>query len=683
MVMKSLAEADVLVVGGTAAGCSAAIAAARQGCSVIVLEPTASIGGITANGVHCFDTGTLQALSGITEEFVDRILLHYREAGVSDPLLQSRSDVFWEFHVAERIWRAMLAEHTSIRFVNRAVPIGVVMDGCKIREVQWEPAVDALGNPAKHAMEQPRRVRGKVVIDASYEGDVAAWAGAEFDLGREGRSRLEPHAGVIHTTTHERHIHPGGYLPSTILPGSTGAADDAIMAFTCRLSLRYRPEGYEKYLTPKPDNYDARKYAWAVQGNAQAVFGSELIPSMGGKVLTNQRYKGDDRLEGNRQFILAHPRERTALRKGFYDHVLGYLHFIQTEGGMPQLGLADDEYQHNGNIPHILYVREGRRFRGRERMTEAEVSPYIAGPGPRPPLRSDSIAIGDWAIESRRCHDEMSPATHTYDGSMFARALRTPYQVPYGCLVPEGVENLLVTTTISATHVAFCALRVEAVWTETGYAAGTAASLAIAMERSPSAVPVEAIQGAMLRHANKLTYFADVETQHPHFVGIQWLALRGFVPSDARFRFFPDRSATWGDLIEAAVLAFDLPVSVTGIHFEGIEPGDRLFRYAETLYDAASRAGVALFANMHQPSIDAPADHLRPEVRTRWAVLEPDAVLRLDEATAFLECLALALDRSPIRVSAERRLVSRGELAELLLRASSVTMSSGRGAVAS
>lgn len=678
MSVEAVIDTDVLVIGGTAAGCSAAIAAARGGSSVIILEPTSSIGGITANGVHCFDTGTLQALSGIGEEFVRRVLEHYDSLGVDHPMLRSKSDVFWEFHVAARIWRGMISRFETIRFINGAVPVGVGMDGRKIAEVRWEPAADAFGNPASTAMARPNRVRAKVVIDATHEGDVAAWAGAPFDLGREARSRLEPHAGVIHTHTQGRQVDDNGFLPATMLPGSTGAADDAIMAFTCRLSVRYRETGFERHLLERPpDNYHPGKYSWApgaVSPQGNSIFGSELIPSLNGKMLFNQRYKGDDLLSGTRDFILAHPRERTAIRKRFYDHVLGFLYFIQNEGGMPQLGLAEDEYVENGHIPHILYVREGRRFRARERMTEADVTPYVASPGPRPPRRPDSIAIGDWAIESRRCSDDVDPGTNTYEGSMFPRALRAPYQVPYGCLTPDGVDNLLVTTTISATHVAFCALRVEAVWTETGTAAGIAANLAARTGSHVAHLPVEAIQDTMLRCNCKLTYFSDVETSHPHFVAIQWLALRGTVPGDDQYRFFPDMTATWGDMVETAVLAFDLPVSVTGFHFEGLDPGHRAFRYAETLYDVASRAGVPLFLNMRHPLIDAPADYLRPEPRCRWLVLEADAAVTVDAATAFLERLSEALGRSskPIgRPSSDRGPLTKGELASLMMSASS------------
>jgi ribulose 1,5-bisphosphate synthetase/thiazole synthase len=373
-------DTDVLVIGGTAAGCSAAIAAAREGSRVVVLEPTQSIGGVSANGVHCFDVGSRQALSGTAEEFTRRVLDHYERIGLHDTMLHSRADVFWEFHVAERIWRAMVAEYDSITFINGAVPVGAIVNEGRIEAVQWEPAADAIGNPPPEALAKPNHVRAKVVIDASYEGDVAAWAGAKYDLGREARSPAEPHAGVIHTATHERRVNAMGYLPDTILPGSSGAASDDIMSFTARLSLRYAEHDECRKLVPRPDSYNPGTYAWkapALSPDGRPEFGFDLIPTVNGKMLLNQREKGNDVAKGTRDYITAHPRERTAIRKRMFDHILGFLHFIQTEGGMPQLALAEDEYPGNGNVPFLLYVREGRRFRGRDRLTEANINPFL------------------------------------------------------------------------------------------------------------------------------------------------------------------------------------------------------------------------------------------------------------------------------------------------------------------
>ncbi len=669
MSFASTISADILVVGGTASGCSAAIAAARAGAKVVVLEPTQSVGGVSANGVHCFDVGSRQALSGIAEDFARRVTKHCEEIGLDDPMLKSRLDVFWEFHVADRIWRAMLAEQDAITFIAGAVPVDVVVSGSRIQAVHWEQAADAFGSLPETASAAPNEVRAKIVVDATYEGDVAAWAGAVFELGREARSPSEPHAGVIYTSSHERRVDAWGYLPDTVLPGSSGEGDGRVMAFTSRLSLRYDPASR---LAPRPDSYDPGRYRWkapAISSDGLPQFGFDLIPTVNGKMLLNQREMGNDVLAGTREYILAHPGERTAIRKRLFDHILGFLHFIQTEGGMPQLGLAVDEYVSNGNIPYLLYVREGRRFRGRVKLTEQNVNPFLAGEGYRPPVQRGSIATGDWAIESRPCSDEPHPDTNAYEGAMLFRALRAPYQVPFECLVPGGVDNLLVTTTISASHVAFCALRIEAVWTQTGTAAGIAAVLALRLGCKVADVPVELLQASLLRQGGKLTYFADLPSGHPDFEGVQWLALKGFVPTDRGFRFFPDMTATWGDLVEAAVRAFGLPISVTGLHFEGLDPDHRAFRYAETLYDTASRAGVPLFPNMRHPRIDAPADYLRPEPRCRWLELAVDQPLEGTDACAFLNRLAEAVGRSPPdggAAGAGSGMLTRGAMATLL-----------------
>ncbi len=667
-------ETDVLVVGATAAGCAAAIAAAREGARVVLLEPTPSVGGVSANGVPCFDAGSLQALSGIAEEFCGRVLRHYETAGFDDPLLRSGQNVFWEFHVAERVWRAMLAEQPAVTLLGSAVPIGVTMGGASIVEVLWEPASDPFGNPPAQAVPVPNGVRAAVVIDATYEGDVAAWAGAPFDLGREARSPSEPHAGIIYTASHEHRINAAGFLPATILPGSTGAPSESVMAFTSRLSLRWQEQPGRRRPVPRPDGYDPAKYRWTppvIGPDGRPSFGFDLIPAVNGKMLLNQREKGNDVLAETRDFILAHPRERTAIRKRMFDHILGFLHFIQTDGGSPELALAEDEYAGNGNVPHLLYVREARRFHGRVRLTEPDVNPFLAGPGPRPPRQPDSVAIGDWAIECRPCSDLRDPATGACEGAILARAVRAPYQVPFGCLVPQGVENLLVTTAISASHIAFCALRIETVWTGTGTAAGVAAALAKRGDCRVGEVPVAAIQGAMLARGCKLTYLADVGSDHPHFAAIQWLALRGFLPVSRRFDFFPDGAATWDDLVEASVCAFGISVSVTGLHFEGLDPGHRAFRHAETLYDVASRAGVVLFANMRHPVIDAPADHLRPEPRTRWVEFLAGRPVHPYAAHGFVGRLvqALGLPPRPSEAAPDGAALSRGALAHMLRQA--------------
>jgi hypothetical protein len=630
---------DVVVAGATPAGCAAAITAARAGASVLLLEPTAVVGGMNANGVHAFDTASQQALGGLSEEFAAGVRAYYRDAGVDDPLLASESDLYWEGKVAARVWRGLLDAERRIITVTGAVPVGAEVARGTVRAIIVAPAADARGTPEPGAAGWP--ARGRVFIDASYEGDVAAWSGANFNIGRERRSVAEPHAGLLYTTYLNRQP-ANGWLPQTVLPGSSGESDDRIMAFNCRLTCRVYPSKIDqerRRLRTPPPGYDPTRYSWRrehfLPGGVPR-FGTGVIPSVRGKVLLNVMNGGNDLAEGAREYVLAHPRDRGPLRQRFIDHAVGYLYYIQTRGESPEVALAHDEYEDHGGVPLQIYVREGRRVVGDCWLDEGAINPHLQGTGYRPPLRSDAIAVGDWAIESKKCADATPADKPWAEGLIHARGVRAPYQVPFGCLVPQGVENLLVACAISASHVAYSAIRVESTWTQLGVAAGYAAQMAAAGSGRVRDVALAELQGKLVAAKAKLTYFADVESSHPHFAAIQWLALRGEVPHDRGWRFLAGRSISWGEFIAMTVRAFAIPASVTGSHFEGVEPGDPFFRDYESVYDLASRAGVAVFPGLIGYREDPGTDHTRAEARTRWLRVPPDEPVSLEEALRFI-----------------------------------------------
>lgn len=644
--------ADVVVVGGTPAGCAAAISAARSGRTVCLLEPTCALGGMNANGVDAFDTGSLQAISGVAEEFGSRVRAYYAARGTKDPLFESRTEIFWENHVAAAVWRQMLDEVKGVEVVFGAVPIDVMVQDGIITEILWERAIDAMGNLDPVREGHVHSVRGAIVIDATYEGDIAAWAGAPFRLGREGRSPEEPHAGVLFTSYLDRTL-SDGYPPYTILPGSTGEADDRIMAFNCRLCCKFyddRSEAAPHRLKAVPAGYNPGNYKWKAAmffPDGKPRFGTGAVPGVNGKVHLNRMFDGNDLVGPNRDYILAKPRERQALRRRFVDHALGFLYFIQTEGGTPELGLADDEFVENDNIPYQIYVREGRRIEGAAMMTEADINPFLKGEGPRPPLKGDSIAIGDYEIDIKKCRDLRTPGRLYPEGMTFFRSTRTPFQVPYGCLIPKGVSNLLVACALSATHVAYGAIRLEGVWFQTGMAAGIAAAIALERNCKVADVPVPAIQGTMISRRGKVTYFSDVESDHPNFAAIQWASLKSYLPGDRKWSFFPDQPVRWGDFVIAAVVCLDIPISVTGMHFERIDPGHAAFRFAESLYDLGSRAGIDTFAGMSNPRIDTAAEFHRAEERTRFLELDPDKAMTCQEIAERLRAILRAQGEAP------------------------------------
>ncbi|TAK17370.1 MAG: FAD-dependent oxidoreductase [Rhizorhabdus sp.] len=666
-------QTEIVIIGGNPGGCSAAIAAARSGRTVLLLEPTRVLGGINANGVFGFDSATPQALSGIAQEVEARVKAHYAAIGLHDPLFDRRADQVWESHVVAKIWHELVAETEGLEVLLGAVPVDVVVDDGRITEVHWQPAIDLKGNIDPASTER-RIVRGGMFVDASYEGDVFAWAGAPFSIGREARSALEPHAGRIFSSNTE--TSPEGWMPHSILPDGDGAADDGIMAFACRLHCRFyedRSDTAPHRLASPPPGYDPSHYSWtpvATDPDGGPVYFNSLYVLVNHKFLVNRMVRGNNLVGPNRDYILAHPKDRAPLRQRFYDHALGYLYFIQTEGGTPQLGLADDEFTDHGHIPYQLYIREGRRIEGHVRITEADISPFITGDNFRPPLKRDAIAIGDWMPESHGCTDVILPGHRYPEGWFLNRVGRSPYQIPYGAIIPKGIDNLIVPGGISATHVAFSATRCEAARIHMGIAAGVAGAIAFEQGVTPIEVPVATIQSELIRRNVKLTWFADVDGDHADFEGIQWAALRGFLPLDQEWRFFPDHPISWGDFVKAIVLCLELPISVSGAHFEGIDARDELFRYVESLYDFGCLANVDLFASKELADEDPMRAVLRYTPLPRLIPFSPNASLKESEAFRFLVKVAGAVGKRPqgelIDSVSNQRLLTRGRACSLL-----------------
>jgi hypothetical protein len=115
---------DVVVYGATPAGIMAAVAAARAGRSVRLLEPSAWVGGMVSGGLSNTDTGQrgAEAISGLAAEFFDRVRMIEEQRGVC--IGNCASSYFFEPSVAERVFEDMLRE-ASVN-PERAVSLSAV-----------------------------------------------------------------------------------------------------------------------------------------------------------------------------------------------------------------------------------------------------------------------------------------------------------------------------------------------------------------------------------------------------------------------------------------------------------------------------------------------------------------------------------------------------------------------------
>ena len=149
---------DIVVYGGTSAGVVAAIQAARMGNSVILIEPGAHLGGLTAGGLGQTDIGNKNAIGGIAREFYELVFDHYANDDVW--VNQKRTDykhftkewqeekTWWKFepHVAEQILKEMLAkDDVPVIFKERLdLENGVEKSDSKILLSRWNPVVNFL-----------------------------------------------------------------------------------------------------------------------------------------------------------------------------------------------------------------------------------------------------------------------------------------------------------------------------------------------------------------------------------------------------------------------------------------------------------------------------------------------------------------------------------------------------------
>lgn len=103
-----------------------------------------------------------------------------------------------------------------------------------------------------------------------------------------------------------------------------------------------------------------------------------------------------------------------------------------------------------------------------------------------------------------------------------------PFQIPYGVMLSEKFDNLLVSVAISSRRVGFCGIRLEPTWAALGQAAGLAASLSLKNGGDVTKVSVPALQALLVKKRAKLIYVSDVEADSPYFEALQYFGTQGF-----------------------------------------------------------------------------------------------------------------------------------------------------------
>ena len=529
--------ADVLVYGGSASGVTAAVAAARLGKRVVLVEPGRHLGGLTAGGLGMTDVGSAATIGGLSREFYRRVHAHYTQAEAwkverrqdfvdwmplhfgYDGKRSDQAGIFFLFepHVAEQVFRDWLREANVQTVFGERLDLrqGVRKEGPRIVAIR---------------MESGREFAARIFIDATYEGDLMAKTGVSYVIGREGNAQYgETLNGILPSgpavfAKVSPYVIPGdpssGLLPRVEPkpPGRPGDPDFRQQAYNFRVCLTDVPENrvpIEKPADYNPLEYEALARWISTIKDVQPGAARAALVALGGPNrnlgltfhrLPNRKTDSNSGSEfGSDYFGMSWDwadGDYALREKRWQQHktyIQGMLWFFGHDERCPEpvrremqrWGLAKDEFIDTGHWPFQLYVREARRMVSDYVMTEHDAR------GKR--QVEDSVALASYHSDShgvtlyvdeegRLCREK---------GFFVSTGI---FQISYRAIRPRAAEctNLLVPMCLSSSHAAYGPTRMEPVFMMLGHSAGTAASLALDRGVSVQDLPYPELRSRLL-----------------------------------------------------------------------------------------------------------------------------------------------------------------------------------------
>ena len=484
--------ADLVIIGGGAGGCAAALAACARGLRVIMTEETAWIGGqFTSQAVPPDENRWIESIGGSASYLALRAAV--RDAYRGDPALNARARTNarlnpgngWVSRVCAepRVWLSVL-ESTLAPYMasgaltilrgTRAIAADVDRDAVRAVRVRDDAGHETV-------------LRAPYFADATELGDLLPLCDAEHVSGAESRRMTgEPHA------------------PEEAQP-------DNQQSFTVVFAMDYRAG--ETHTVERPAEYARwRETMVTVDGTAWPLLsfdepankriGFDPVARTGywsyrriidHTLFTPGRYASDITLvnwwQNDYSFgplVGVSPDEAQHHRRAAGSLSRCLLHWLQTEAprpdggqGWPGLRLRPDIVGTSDGLAMYPYVRESRRLRTRTLVREQDVLKNLLPPGTETTAFADSVGIGHYAMDLHR----------TTRGDTGGYGETVPFQIPLGALVPVRLRNLLpACKNLGVTHLTNGCFRLHPIEWNLGEAAGHLAATALSTKRPPVAV---------------------------------------------------------------------------------------------------------------------------------------------------------------------------------------------------
>ncbi len=439
---------DVIVVGGGPAGCAAAAAAARAGVRTLLIEATGMLGGMGTAGLVPWFCGYHDGETIIARGIAERVRLAlqlgmpFLRAARGEALSNVPDDPEIDPELLKSIYDDLVVESgAQILFQTQLASV----------EMADATSVDVILATNKRGMQA---FRAKVYIDATGDGDLAAWAGATVEKGNEtGALQPATHCFMITNVDEERlsqgpNVHfydPDSPIWKMI---NDEKYPDIIELHACLRKIGSRAFGFNAGHVFDVDNTDPENLSRALlQGRKMA-----------------------------RQYRDALAAHHPAFANGFLAATGSLLGIRETRRIVGDAYLSIDDYL------------EGRRFPDEICRNAFGIDVHQSKDSA---LASSKMTLDELKERNRKSTRHLAPGA-----SM---------GVPYRCLTPKGLRNVLVAgRCISTDRQVNGTVRIMPCCLNTGEAAGIAAAMAAHDSGDVHAVPVNTLRDTLREHGGYL-----------------------------------------------------------------------------------------------------------------------------------------------------------------------------------
>ena len=428
-----LAQADVVVCGGGTAGVAAACCAARHGAEVVLLERWPSVGGMATNALvniwHTSDR-TKQVIFGFVQEAVDRGKTFVHRMGD----FPKRPETHWFDPEGMRVVLHDLLDCYRVRTLCNLQAVESIVEDGRIRGVLVDTKTGR------------KAVLGRIVVDATGDGDVAANAGIPHEFGR---------------------------AEDGLVQGMT------MMFCLCNVDTAAVRAGRDK--------------AAAVHEAMRSLRDAGKFPPFNEHAALHYLRTGKNHSPYNMAPVAGNPldeAELTRLSAEARRQVYRYVDFWKQE--MPGFEEAEVEQMGFG-----LGVRESRRIQGLKTLDGKMVVQAVKQP--------DALGHGFWMID---IHDPKGSGYTTWSDQEAATMppVGDSYHIPLGMCLNRHIPNLAVVgRCASSTHEAHASVRLQSHCMVMGQGVGTAAALALQKDTDMAQLDLPHLQSVLRKDGVYLT----------------------------------------------------------------------------------------------------------------------------------------------------------------------------------